>query len=168
MADGLPAYTTLKCHLTVAFTSKDTDKRLPSHSHPRLLQVALLTALQEIAPDILTAARSRAIAERSATGEPGPKADLAAELAADAMADQGERTEALRRIVAAWCDEPEAAPSATFTPRVLGAFESALSADVGDPAEATATLDDVADALDPAKLRPLSAYADATVPAPVL
>ena len=41
MADGLPAYTTLKCHLTVAFTSKDTDKRLPSHSHPRLLQVAL-------------------------------------------------------------------------------------------------------------------------------
>ena len=40
MADGLPAYTTLKCHLTVAFTSKDTDKRLPSHSHPRLLQVA--------------------------------------------------------------------------------------------------------------------------------
>ena len=84
------------------------------------------------------------------------------------MADQGERTEALRRIVAAWCDEPEAAPSATFTPRVLGAFESALSADVGDPAEATATLDDVADALDPAKLRPLSAYADATVPAPVL
>ena len=41
MADGLPAYTTLKCHLTVAFTSKYTDKRLPSHSHPRLLQVAL-------------------------------------------------------------------------------------------------------------------------------
>ena len=64
--------------------------------------IQLLTALQEIAPDILTAARSRAIAERSATGAPGPTGDLAAELAANAMADQGEQQpRRCARIVAA-------------------------------------------------------------------
>ena len=72
----------------------------------------------------------------------------------------------LRRIVAAWRHE-QPAPSATFTPAVLRALESALSADVGDQAEATDTLDALADALDPPKLRPLSAYADAPVPVPV-
>ena len=128
---------------------------------------ALLTALQEIAPDILSAASSREVGERNATGEPGPTAELADTLAAEAMADQGERTDELRRIVAAWRHE-QPAPSATFTPAVLRALESALSADVGDQAEATDTLDALADALDPPKLRPLSAYADAPVPAPVL
>ena len=128
---------------------------------------ALLTALQAIGPDILSAARSREVGERNATGEPGPTAELADALAAEAMADQGERTDELRRIVAAWRHE-QPAPSATFTPAVLRALESALSADVGDQAEATDTLDALADALDPPKLRPLSGYADAPVPAPVL
>ena len=128
---------------------------------------ALLTALQEIAPDILSAARSREVGERNATGEPGPTAELAEAMAAEAMADQGERTDELRRIVAAWRHE-QPAPSATFTPAVLRALESALSADVGDQAEATDTLNALADALDPPKLRPLRAYADAPVPAPVL
>ena len=129
---------------------------------------ALLTALQEIAPDILSAASSREVAERNATGEPGPLGKLSADLAAEAMADQGERTETLRRIVAAWRPRERPAPSATFTPDVLRALESAVSADLGDTDEATATLDALADALDPPKLHPLSAYADAPVPAAVL
>ena len=130
--------------------------------------IQLLTALQEIAPDILSAASSREVAERNATSEPGPLGKLSADLAAEAMADQGERTETLRRIVAAWRPRERPAPSATFTPDVLRALESAVSADLGDTGEATATLDALADALDPPKLHPLSAYADAPVPAAVL
>ena len=137
-------------------------------NRPMTDPIPLLTALQEIAPDILSAASSREVAARNATGEPGPLGKLSADLAAEAMADQGERTDTLRRIVAAWRPRERPAPSATFTPDVLRALESAQSADPADPAEATATLDALADALDPPKLHPLSAYADAPVPAAVL
>ena len=96
-------------------------------NRPMTDPIPLLTALQEIAPDILSAASSREVAERNATGEPGPLGKLSADLAAEAMADQGERTETLRRIVAAWRPRERPAPSATFTPDVLRALESAVS-----------------------------------------
>ena len=57
---------------------------------------ALLTALQEIAPDILSAARSREVGERNATGEPGPTAELADALTPEAIADRRQRDRALR------------------------------------------------------------------------
>ena len=154
-------------HATLRPPAPTPNTRQPIRDPMQPDPIQLLTALQEIAPDILSAARSREVGERNATGEPGPTAELADALAAEAMADQGERTDELRRIVAAWRHE-QPAPSATFTPAVLRALESALSADVGDQAEATDTLNALADALDPPKLRPLRAYADAPVPAPVL
>ena len=137
-------------------------------SGPMTDPIPLLTALQEIAPDILSAARSREIGERNATGEPGPGGELAAALEVDAKADQGERAETLRRIMGAWRPPERPAPDAMFAPAALGALESALSANVGDTAEAIAALDAVADAMDPPKLHPLSTYADAPVPAAVL
>ena len=64
-------------HATLRPPAPTPNTRQPIRDPMQPDPIQLLTALQEIAPDILSAARSREVGERNATGEPGPTAELA-------------------------------------------------------------------------------------------